>query len=555
MHHPVTCDVSVTCSDLTFRWPDGTTLFDGLSMSVARGRTGLVGANGSGKSTLLRLIAGLSHPAQGSVTVHGRLAYLPQDITLETEARVDQALGIADERAALHAIESGDASETNFDIIGDDWDVEERALATLGTLGLDTIGLDRSVGELSGGQAVLLRLAALLMERPDVLLLDEPTNNLDLFARRRLYEAVESWRWGTLIVVSHDLELLERVDRTAELRKGEVTWYGGGWSAYQEALGVQQEAARRTLRAAESDLRKQKKEMEATRIRLARRQRQSKKLDAQGGIPKIVANAHKKAAQVSAGKLKGLHQDRLQEAQERKEEAADAVRQDTQIRVELPHTVVPGGRDVARLSGLRLYHGRLTDADLLVRGPERIALVGRNGAGKTSLLRTLVGDLEPLEGEAKALVPLRFLPQRLDLLDEARSVVDNVARAAPQVSAQHVRAQLAKFLFRGSRADRPAGTLSGGERFRASLAMTMLATPAPQLLVLDEPTNNLDVSSVRQLVGALSSYEGALMVASHDLPFLEAIGITRWLFLDERLRETTAERVRELLEGEETGQD
>ncbi|WP_017602754.1 ABC-F family ATP-binding cassette domain-containing protein [Nocardiopsis alkaliphila] len=555
MHHPVTCDVSVTCSDLTFRWPDGTTLFDGLSMSVARGRTGLVGANGSGKSTLLRLIAGLSHPAQGSVTVHGRLAYLPQDITLETEARVDQALGIADERAALHAIESGDASETNFDIIGDDWDVEERALATLGTLGLDTIGLDRSVGELSGGQAVLLRLAALLMERPDVLLLDEPTNNLDLFARRRLYEAVESWRWGALIVVSHDLELLERVDRTAELRKGEVTWYGGGWSAYQEALGVQQEAARRTLRAAESDLRKQKKEMEATRIRLARRQRQSKKLDAQGGIPKIVANAHKKAAQVSAGKLKGLHQDRLQEAQERKEEAADAVRQDTQIRVELPHTVVPGGRDVARLSGLRLYHGRLTDADLLVRGPERIALVGRNGAGKTSLLRTLVGDLEPLEGEAKALVPLRFLPQRLDLLDEARSVVDNVARAAPQVSAQHVRAQLAKFLFRGSRADRPAGTLSGGERFRASLAMTMLATPAPQLLVLDEPTNNLDVSSVRQLVGALSSYEGALMVASHDLPFLEAIGITRWLFLDERLRETTAERVRELLEGEETGQD
>ena len=551
MHHPVTSDVSVTCSDLTFRWSDGTTLFDGLSMSVSRGRTGLVGANGSGKSTLLRLIAGLSHPAQGSVTVHGHLAYLPQNITLETEARVDQALGIADERAALHAIESGDASETNFDIIGDDWDVEERALATLGTLGLDTIGLDRTVGELSGGETVLLRLAALLMKRPDVLLLDEPTNNLDLFARRRLYEAVDSWRSGTLIVVSHDLELLERVDRTAELRRGEVTWYGGGWSAYQEALGVQQEAARRTLRAAESDLRKQKKEMEATRIRLARRQRQSKKLDAQGGIPKIVANAHKKAAQVSAGKLKGLHEDRLQEAHERKEEAADAVRQDAEIRVELPHTVVPSGRDVARLSGLRPGHGRLTDADLLVSGPERIALVGRNGAGKTSLLRTLVGDLEPLEGEAKALVPLRFLPQRLDLLDEGRSVVENVARAAPHASAQHVRAQLAKFLFRGARADRPAGTLSGGERFRASLAMTMLATPAPQLLVLDEPTNNLDASSVRQLVGALSSYEGALMVASHDLPFLEAIGITRWLFLDERLRETTAEQVYELLETEQ----
>ncbi|MEU3309370.1 ABC-F family ATP-binding cassette domain-containing protein [Nocardiopsis sp. NPDC006832] len=554
MSQPVTTDVSVACSDLTFGWPEGTTVFDGLSLSTGRGRIGLVGANGSGKSTLLKLLAGHLRPARGSVTVHGRLAYLPQNITLDTEPTVDHALGIADKRAALNAIESGDASEANFEVIGEDWDVEERALATLGTLGLDGIGLDRTVGELSGGETVLLRLAALLMERPDVLLLDEPTNNLDLFARRRLYEAVDSWRSGTLIVVSHDLDLLERVDRTAELRKGEVTWYGGGWSAYQEALGVQQEAAERTLRAAESDVRKQKKELAQTQIKLARRQRTAKKAAAEKGIPKIVQGALKRAAQESAGKLKGTHEDRLQEARERKDEAAEAVRDDAEIRVELPHTAVPNGRDVVRVRGLRPAHGRLRGADLLVSGPERIALVGRNGAGKTSLLRTLAGLLDPLEGEAKVMVPLRFLPQRLDLLDEERSVVDNVAEAAPGVSGQHIRARLAKFLFRGARAAQPAGTLSGGERFRASLAMTMLAAPAPQLLMLDEPTNNLDVSSVRQLTGALSAYEGALLVASHDLPFLESVGITRWLFLDEELHETTAEQVHDLLEGREPEQ-
>ncbi|MFE4721544.1 ATP-binding cassette domain-containing protein, partial [Streptomyces sp. NPDC056728] len=181
------------------------------------------------------------------------------------------------------------------------------------------------------------------------------------------------------------------------------------------------------------------------------------------------------------------------------------------------------------------------------------ALVGRNGAGKTTLLRTLTGELEPVSGQAKTFVPLRFLPQRLDVLDEDLSVAANVARMAPGVTDNHIRSQLARFLFKGARAEQPAGTLSGGERFRAALAATMLAAPAPQLLMLDEPTNSLDMASVRQLTSALESYEGALLIASHDLPFLESIGITRWLLLGEDLQETTAEEVRDLLEAPEAG--
>ncbi|PWV55043.1 ABC-F family ATP-binding cassette domain-containing protein [Nocardiopsis sp. L17-MgMaSL7] len=540
---------AVACSDLAFQWKDGTVVFDGLSLTLGRGRTGLVGTNGAGKSTLLRLLAGQLRPARGSVTVGGSLAYLPQNVTLDTGMRVDQAMGIADTRAALHAIEAGDASEQHFETVGDDWDIEERTLATLGSLGLGGIGLDRSVGQLSGGETVLLRLATVLLERPDVLLLDEPTNNLDLVARRRLYETVETWRSGSLVVVSHDLELLERVDRIAELRTGSVTIYGGGWTAYQEALAVQQEAAERTLRAADADVRRQKRELEETQVKLARRQRTAKKAAIDGGIPKIVQGALKRAAQESAGKLRGTHEDRLDEARERREEAADAVRDDAEIRVELPHTEVPNGRDVLSLRGVRPRFGRLVSGDLLVRGPERIALVGRNGAGKTTLLRAVAGQESPVEGEVDVSVPVRFLPQRLDVLDESLSVAENVSDAAPGVSVQHIRAQLARFLFKGNRAAQVAGTLSGGERFRAALAATMLASPAPQLLMLDEPTNNLDLSSVRQLTSALEAYQGALLVASHDLRFLESIGITRWLLLDEELRETTAEEVRELFTG------
>ncbi|MEE1736529.1 ATP-binding cassette domain-containing protein [Streptomyces sp. BE147] len=547
MANPTLPSASVTCSGLSFNWPDGTPLFDGFSISIGRGRTGLVGANGTGKSTLLRLLAGLLRPSRGSVTVGGTLAHLPQDITLDTTLRVDQALGIAERRAALSAIEGGDVDEAHFAVIGDDWDVEERARATLDSLGLDGVDLDRTVGEMSGGETVLLRLAALLLERPDVLLLDEPTNNLDLFARRRLYEAVDSWRSGVLVVVSHDRELLERVDRIAELRSGSVNWYGGGWSAYEQALATQQEAAERVLRAADADVRRQKRELEESHIKLARRERQGRKVEAERRLPKILAGARKRAAQESAGKLRGLHEDRLHEARERREEAADAIHDDAEIRVSLPRTAVPAGRTVLTLEGLRPRYGRLLDGNLHVHGPERIALVGRNGAGKTTLLRTLTGELTPLAGEARTFVPLRFLPQRLDVLDEELSVAANVARMAPGVDDNHIRSQLARFLFRGARAEQPAGTLSGGERFRAALAATMLAAPAPQLVVMDEPTNNLDLASVRQLTSALEHYEGALLVAGHDLPFLESLGITRWLLVEEELRETSAEEVRGLL--------
>ncbi|GAA1890071.1 ATP-binding cassette domain-containing protein [Streptomyces durmitorensis] len=547
MSVPTTPSASLTCSALSFQWPDGTSVFDGLSVSIGRGRTGLVGTNGAGKSTLLRLLAGQLRPSQGSVTVGGSLAYLPQNITLDTTLRVDQALGIAERRDALRAIESGDVREQHFETIGDDWDVEERALATLGSLGLGDVELDRTVGQLSGGETVLLRLAALLLERPDVLLLDEPTNNLDLFARRRLYEAVDSWRTGVLVVVSHDLDLLERVDRIAELRAGSVSWYGGGWSAYEEALATEQEAAGRMLRAAEADVRRQKRELEETQVKVARRQRHSKKMDAQRRAPRIVAGEKKRSAQESGDKLRGLHEERLNEARERREEAADAIRNDAEIRVSLPHTAVPAGRTVLTLRELRPRYGMLREGSLEVRGPERIALVGRNGAGKTTLLRTLTGDLAPLSGEVRTLVPVRFLPQRLDVLDDDLSVAANVSRLSPGLTDNHIRSQLARFLFKGARAEQPAGTLSGGERFRAALAAMMLAAPAPQLLMLDEPTNNLDLASVRQLTGALESYEGALLIASHDLTFLESVGITRWVLVADELQETTAEEVRDLL--------
>ncbi|WP_405837079.1 ATP-binding cassette domain-containing protein [Streptomyces platensis] len=517
---------SIVCTGLGFTWPDGSPVLADFPLAVGPGRTGLIGLNGAGKSTLLKLIAGELAPTAGSIKVAGEVGYLPQHAPLDTALRVDQALGIATARAALHAIEGGDASEEHFTAIGDDWDVEERARATLDQLGLPGIDLDRTIGEVSGGESVLLRLAALLLRRPDVLLLDEPTNNLDRAARERLYTAVSGWS-GVLVVVSHDRELLERVDRIADLRDGEVHWYGGNFSAYERALAVEQEAAERMLRVAEADVQRQKRELADAQVKLARRVRYGNKMHAQKREPKIVMNERKREAQVSAGKHRIMHTERLKEARDRLDEATEAVRDDDEIRIDLPHTAVPPGRTVLTLHDLQARYG--VHADLEVRGPERIALTGHNGSGKTTLLRTVAGVIPPESGTAETHVPYRFLPQRLEVLDPALTVAENVARFAPDATNNRIRARLARFLFKGARADQLAGTLSGGERFRASLAALMLAEPAPQLLLLDEPTNNLDLASVRRLVTALESYEGALLVVSHDLTFLRDLGITRWL--------------------------
>ncbi|MGT2531363.1 ATP-binding cassette domain-containing protein [Streptomyces nojiriensis] len=350
-----------------------------------------------------------------------------------------------------------------------------------------------------------------------------------------------------MVLVSHDRELLERVDQIADLRDGEVRWYGGNFTDYEEMLAAEQESAERMVRVAEADVQRQKRELADAQVKLSRRKRYGQKMYENKREPKIVMGARKRAAQESAGKHRIMHTEKLAQAKERLDQAVEAVRDDDEIRIKLPATQVPPGRRVLTLGDVRLAHGAAVRGEWELRGPERIALVGRNGSGKTTLLRTIAGQLDPVSGEVVGHVTTRFLPQRLDVLDESRSVVENVARFAPQATNNVIRARLAHFLFRGARADRPAGTLSGGERFRAALAALLLAEPAPQLLMLDEPTNNLDLSSVRQLTDALESYEGALLVASHDVPFLESIGITRWLLLDGELRPTTAEEVRETL--------
>ncbi|GIF72991.1 ABC-F family ATP-binding cassette domain-containing protein [Asanoa siamensis] len=535
-------DAFIVCSNLTFSWPDDTPVFQNLSCTIGGGRTGLVAPNGAGKSTLLKLIAGEYRPSAGSVSVQGVLGYLPQSLPLVGDLTVAEVLEIAPLIRALHAIESGDAAEEHFTTIGNDWDIEERTRAQLDRLGLRDLAFDRRLHTLSGGQVVSLGLAAQLLKRPDVLLLDEPTNNLDLAARHQLYDVLEQWN-GCLLLVSHDRALLDRMDRIAELDRGEVRLFGGNFTAYEASVRAAQEVAEKNVRNAEQELKREKREMQEARERAARRASNASRNLKNAGLPKIFAGTMKRDAQESAGKANETHSARVNEARARLDEAGRALRNEQKLSLELPDTNVPAGRTLVTGAGLRVRSLFAGDGvDLTIRGPERIALLGPNGAGKSTLLRLVSGDLAPEGGQVKrADGRVAYLSQRLDLLDLDRTVAENLAAFAPRTPDAQRMNLLARFLFRGPRAHLPVGVLSGGERLRATLACVLGAEPAPHLLLLDEPTNNLDLVSVGQLESALHAYEGALLVVSHDERFLTEIKVDRWLRLsDGRLLETGA---------------
>ena len=536
---------TVLLENLSFAWPDGSIALSDVSGAFGAGRTGLVGRNGSGKSTLLRLIAGELVPSSGQASATGEVAYLPQGLTLDVSRPVAELLGVASALTALRAIEAGDPDPAHFDAVGNDWDIEARSHAALAEAGLRPEMLDRRVGQLSGGEAVLTAIAGIRLRGADVTLLDEPTNNLDRDARARLTDLVRGWR-GALIVVSHDLSLLELMDDTAELYENELTVFGGPYSQWRERLDAQQDAARQAERSAAQLVKREKRDRIEAETKIATRQAMGRKAQLQKRVPPIVAGGLQRAAQVSAGKMRSDMRDRENAARTALDAAGRRVRDDSAIRIDLPDPGVPAGRRIATIGdGTHTW---------TIQGPERVALIGLNGVGKTTLLEALVRDtgmpnsgwLSGTDEDSAETSAARggstasslnsasarahtdrigYLPQRVDGLDETASVLENVREAASAVPDRELRNRLARFLIRGSAVDREVSTLSGGERFRVALAQLLLADPPPQLLVLDEPTNNLDIDTVDRLVEALAAYRGAVLVVSHDDAFLGRLGI------------------------------
>ena len=510
--------------------PDGRPLFDGLTLALGRERTGVVGRNGCGKSTLLRLIAGEIEPSGGSLQRIGSIGMLTQ--LADERLTVSEALGVAGDLARLHRLERGEGSLD--DATGADWMLETRVQAALVEAGLPSLPLNRPIASLSGGERTRVALARLLIEAPDVLLLDEPTNNLDADGRQAVAQLLERWQGG-ILVASHDRALLERVDRIVELTSIGITIFGGAWSAFAEAREAARDRAEADLDHAADALRDTERALQKAREKKSRRDKAGRAWRAKGIEDKMFMDREKERAENSAARESRLADRLIGERTEALQAARARVEILTPLAIDLPQTNLPDGRelvafkDVVMAFGERQLFGPLS---FDVRGPERIAVRGANGSGKTTLFRLITGELEPSRGDmSRRTDRVAVLDQHVGLLDPALSILDNLRRLNPELTANEAHAALARFAFRNRAALQIARTLSGGERLRAAMACVFARPQPPFLLLLDEPTNHLDIASIEELENALKGFDGALITISHDDAFLQSIGIEREIVL------------------------
>ena len=521
-------------------------LFSGLDLVVAPGDVvGLVGANGAGKSTLLAILAGLQRPEAGTVELSPRSAnigHLPQEPERRAGESVREFLGrrtgvgpaqLAMEHAAGELATGAPGTEAVYGDALERWlalggaDLDDRADAALGELALD-VPLDTPMTTLSGGQAARVSLASLLLSRYDIFLLDEPTNDLDLGGLERLERFVARVRAGT-VLVSHDREFLARtVTRVVELdlAQRQVNVYGGGYDAYL----AEREVKRRHAREAYEGYAETRSSLEER----ARTQR--------SWMEKGVRNARRKATDNDKIGRKHRAESTEQQAAKAKQterrierlQVVEAPRREWELRMEIA-AAPRAGSDVARLERATVRRGAfvLGPVSLLVEWADRIAITGANGSGKSTLLAALLGRI-PLDGGSVRLGPGVVIGE----VDQARSrflgerpVLDAFTAEVPEMLPADVRTLLAKFGLVADHVVRPARTLSPGERTRAGLAL--LQARGVNLLILDEPTNHLDLPAIEQLERALESYDGTLLLVTHDRRMLEAVHTNRQLDVED----------------------
>ncbi|MFP3992659.1 ABC-F family ATP-binding cassette domain-containing protein [Streptomyces sp. E11-3] len=518
---PATTPAQLTALDVTKAY-DGRLVLDSVSCSVPMGgRLGIVGENGSGKSTLLRLLAGAEHPDQGRVLTHadGGIGYLAQEEQLPADLTVQQVIDRA--LHELHAMEAelrrmeqrmadGDTSEltayadllTAYELRGG-YEADARAERALHGLGLVHLRRDRTVGGLSGGEQVRLRLAALLAAAPEILLLDEPTNHLDDSALTWLEEYLRTRR-GTTVAVSHDRVFLERVTTALLEVDGDthgVTRYGNGYPGYL----TEKAAARRRQAEAHTAW-----NTEVARIR-----------DSAAGTARRVApgrarkDGNKMAYDRAAGRVQQSLASRVRQAEERLSRLlAHPVAAPAEP---LRFTAAPrtAGTQGPLLTADALEApGRLAPVGLTLSPGDRLLVGGPNGAGKSTLLTLLASRSQPAHGHLVRRGRVGLLRQQPDLGPDDRTVLSAYAHGRSGHADEHTEQLLSLGLFDRERLDVPVGRLSAGQRQR--LALACLVTEPYDVLLLDEPTNHLSLALVEELEAALAGFPGAVVIASHD---------------------------------------
>ena len=523
--------------NISYTHPNKNLLFDNINLTVNNHeKIALIGNNGSGKSTLLKLISKELQPLDGQLFVDTKPYFVPQIFGQYNHLTIGQALKVENKLKALQEILNGNVTEENYSTLDDDWTIEERCNDALKYWQLTNLDLMQKMETLSGGQKTKVFLAGISIHQPELILLDEPSNHLDVAGRKLLYNFIQSTQ-NTLIIVSHDRKLLNLLGKVAELDKRGITIYGGNYDFYMEQKLIENNALNQDLQSKEKALRKAKEKERETLERQQKLDIRAQKGLGKAGLPKIVSNTWKNSAERSTAKIAGVHTEKIGGLKEELQELRSALPNIDKMKFGFDNSALHKGKTLIKEDEINysyknhpLWKENLT---FQITSGERLVLKGINGSGKTTLIKIILEKLEPQTGKIyRADNKAVYIDQDYSLIDNQLKVYEQAQQFNVSALQEHeIKIRLNRFLFTKDDWDKSCSALSGGEKMRLILCCLTINNQSPDIIILDEPTNNLDIQNIEILTAAINEYQGTLIVVSHDETFLEQTKIEQTIQL------------------------
>ena len=525
--------MSITINNLLYRLPNQEVLFQDISFSISNGqKVSLVGNNGTGKSTLLRIIAGQLSPNKGEVTNSEKPYYIPQHFGQYNHNTVAEALGVDQKIKALQAILSGNVTTKHMECLDDDWEIESRIHSALSFWQIPQITLTQPMSLLSGGEKTKIFLSGIAIHTPEVVLMDEPSNHLDTDSRQMLYTYIQRYK-GTMLIVSHDKTLLNQLQTTLEIHRKTISIYGGNYNFYAQQKQEKLNTLHQDIENKEKALRQAKDVEQKSLERQNKLDTRGKQKQEKAGLPTIMMKTLKNNAEKSTSKMKTIHNEKInaiaQQVDQLRKERPDI----DKMKLNISNSTLHKHKTLIAARGINHQYNHTMlwpqPLDIDITSNERIVIKGKNGSGKTTLIKLLTGELKPQTGTiVRTETNIIYFDQDYTSINNHISIYQQVQAYNHNALQEHeLKTRLNRFLFTQEHWTKPCSTLSGGERMRLMLCCLTVSNHSPDIIILDEPTNNLDIQNVEILTSAINEYQGALIVVSHDTHFLTEIGIER----------------------------
>lgn len=519
--------------NISYTHPSKDLLFSDINLTVNNNeKKALIGNNGVGKSTLFKIITNELQPSSGQINVEDEPYYVPQIFGQFNHLTITQALRIEEKLNALKEILNGNTSDENFNLLNDDWTIEDRCKEALSYWQLDNLDLSQKMETLSGGQKTKVFLAGISIHKPKLVLLDEPSNHLDISGRQLLYNFIQTTK-SSLIVVSHDRKLLNLLDNVCELSRNGIKVYGGNYDFYKEQKQIENNALNQDIQNKEKALRKAKEKERETIERQQKLDSRGKGKQEKAGVARIMMNTLRNNAENSTSKLKSVHTKKIGGISQELQELRSSLPDIDKMKFGFDNSALHKGKILFTATNLNFAYTTQPlwneNLNFQITSGERIALKGQNGSGKTTLIKLILGDIELQTGTIyRADNKAVYIDQDYSLLDDQLKVFEQAQLFNVSALQEHeIKVRLNRFLFTKDDWDKSCSALSGGERMRLLLCCLTINSKSPDIIIFDEPTNNLDIQNVEILTAAINEYQGTIIVVSHDETFLTQINIER----------------------------